>query len=204
MIMAKTTKPKKAAVTAAAPATSDETLLAWASEQAPWRQDALRRHSGAPGHRLSAEEKTAIADRVRHAAGIEAETQPVCTPISAEHLKGAAAGAPPTVLHSLGPVKHLNRLASGQTMKFTANGLTIIFGDNGSGKSGYARIAKKMCRSLTKDALLGTDRNLRLANDKAQDVTIKKLTRKNPTMAAKFAELKRTENDPLAGDPPTG
>ena len=44
----------------------------------------------------------------------------------------------------------------------------------------------------TKDALLGTDRNLRLANDKAQDVTIKKLTRGNPTMAAKFAELKNS------------
>jgi len=43
----------------------------------------------------------------------------------------------------------------------------------------------------TKDALLGTDRNLRLANDKAQDVTIKKLTRKNPTMAAKFEEVKK-------------
>ena len=42
----------------------------------------------------------------------------------------------------------------------------------------------------TKEALLGTDRNLRLANDKAQDVTIKKLTRGNATMAAKFAELK--------------
>ena len=42
----------------------------------------------------------------------------------------------------------------------------------------------------TKDALLGTVRNLRLANDKAQDVTIKKLTRRNPTMAAKFEELK--------------
>lgn len=41
----------------------------------------------------------------------------------------------------------------------------------------------------TKDALLGTERNLRLANDKANGVTIKKLTRKNPTMAAKFQEL---------------
>jgi hypothetical protein len=46
----------------------------------------------------------------------------------------------------------------------------------------------------TKDALLGTDRNLRLANDKAQDVTIKKLTRGNPTMAAKFAELKEPDS----------
>ena len=46
----------------------------------------------------------------------------------------------------------------------------------------------------TKDALLGTDRNLRLANDKAQDVTIKKLTRGNPTMATKFAEIKSQDS----------
>jgi hypothetical protein len=45
----------------------------------------------------------------------------------------------------------------------------------------------------TKEALLGTDRNLRLANDKAQDVTIKKLTRGNPTMAQKFSDLKAGE-----------
>ncbi len=45
----------------------------------------------------------------------------------------------------------------------------------------------------TRDALVGADRNLRLANDKAQDVSIKKLTRGNPTMAAKFAELKKIE-----------
>jgi hypothetical protein len=41
----------------------------------------------------------------------------------------------------------------------------------------------------TKDALLSTSNNLRLANNKAQDVTIKRLTRGNPTMAAKFDEL---------------
>jgi hypothetical protein len=45
----------------------------------------------------------------------------------------------------------------------------------------------------TKEALLGTDRNLRLANDKAQDVSIKKLTRGNPTMAAKFKALRSGE-----------
>jgi len=45
----------------------------------------------------------------------------------------------------------------------------------------------------TKDALLGTERNLRLANDKADDVTIKKLTRGNSTMAAKFEELDNQE-----------
>lgn len=46
----------------------------------------------------------------------------------------------------------------------------------------------------TKEAMLGSERNLRLANDKAQDLTIKKLTRKNPTMKAKFAALKEGEN----------
>ena len=45
----------------------------------------------------------------------------------------------------------------------------------------------------TKDALMGADRNLRLANDKAQDVTVKKLTRRNPTMANKFAELENQD-----------
>ena len=41
----------------------------------------------------------------------------------------------------------------------------------------------------TKDALLGSENNLRLANKKADDLTVKKLTKKNPTMAAKFSEL---------------
>lgn len=41
----------------------------------------------------------------------------------------------------------------------------------------------------TKASLLGTVNNLRLANDKAQDVTLRKLTRGNPTMAAKFSDL---------------
>lgn len=41
-----------------------------------------------------------------------------------------------------------------------------------------------------KDALLGSEKNLKLANDKAQDVSIKKLTKSNPTMKAKFDAVK--------------
>ncbi len=48
----------------------------------------------------------------------------------------------------------------------------------------------------TKDALLSSSRNLRLANDKAQDVTLKRLTRGNPTMAGKFKELKKKTTNP--------
>jgi len=41
----------------------------------------------------------------------------------------------------------------------------------------------------TKDALLGSENNLRLANNKADDLTVKKLTKNNPTMKGKFGEL---------------
>jgi hypothetical protein len=60
------------------------------------------------------------------------------------------------------------------------------------------RLAKDVVRRIdeaikdlekTKEALHKSANNLRLANDKADDLTIKKLTRGNPTMAAKFAEL---------------
>ena len=47
----------------------------------------------------------------------------------------------------------------------------------------------------TKDELLGSENNLRLANDKLQDVSIKKLTKGNPTMQAKFAALKKPNKD---------
>ncbi len=43
----------------------------------------------------------------------------------------------------------------------------------------------------TKDALLSSDNNLRLANQKAEDLTIKRLTHGNPTMKAKFDDLKK-------------
>lgn len=51
----------------------------------------------------------------------------------------------------------------------------------------------------TKDALLGSENNLRLANNKAEDLTVKKLTKNNPTMAAKFDELKKGESDESSG-----
>ena len=45
----------------------------------------------------------------------------------------------------------------------------------------------------TKDSLLGADRNLRLANDKAKEVSVKRLTRNNPTMREKFNSIRKNE-----------
>jgi hypothetical protein len=52
----------------------------------------------------------------------------------------------------------------------------------------------------TKDALLSTSNNLRLANNKAQDVSVKRLTRNNPTMAKKFADARSTGASEPADD----
>jgi hypothetical protein len=62
-------------------------------------------------------------------------------------------------------------------------------------KSKFEDAIKEIEKSITalekvKENLKSSERNLRIANDKAQDVTIKKLTAKNPTMAAKFAEVR--------------
>lgn len=47
----------------------------------------------------------------------------------------------------------------------------------------------------TKDALLSSENNLRLANNKAEELSIKRLTRNNPTMQQKFAELNELNDD---------
>ena len=47
----------------------------------------------------------------------------------------------------------------------------------------------------TKDALLSSVNNLRLANNKAQDLSIKRLTKNNPTMQQKFAELENSREE---------
>lgn len=67
-------------------------------------------------------------------------------------------------------------------------------------QSAIAEIDKTI-KSLekTKAELIGSDNNLRLANNKAQDVSIKKLTRGNPTMAAKFAELDEADSNDNGG-----
>ncbi|WP_454890516.1 AAA family ATPase [Sphingopyxis chilensis] len=130
-------------------------LLEWAAKQPDWTQDALRRHAKAPGFHLDEQEKAAVIARVRHAAGIAQDEDRSCVPLSAEHLALGHAAGPRTLLCSFGPVSNVGRLAKDQQLRFALDGLTLIYGDNGTGKSGYCRIAKKVCRSSTTEDILG-------------------------------------------------
>jgi energy-coupling factor transporter ATP-binding protein EcfA2 len=59
-------------------------------------------------------------------------------------------------LSSIGPTKNISALEETQILKFSNNGLTVIYGDNGSGKSSYSRILKNACLTRgEKPAVIG-------------------------------------------------
>lgn len=69
-------------------------------------------------------------------------------PLSETHIPAGPDATSSVSLLKLGALKNVNRLAQNTTLEFgPAPGLTIIFGDNGTGKSGYARVLKKACRA---------------------------------------------------------
>ena len=136
------------------PNTPLDIILIWSSNRPKWQQDALRRL--ALHGELTDEDLTALRLQIEQTAGFPAEDVSDPVPLAAEHLSEAAGNAPKTVLASLGPVRHVDRLAPDQPpLRFAINGITLIYGANASGKSGYCRIAKQLCRSLSPPKLRG-------------------------------------------------
>ena len=131
-----------------------EELLAWSAGRLPWQQDALRRL--AMQGELTADDLLALRLQIEQAAGLPVEDVPEPVPLAEEHLNQAASNNPRTVLVSLGPVRHVDRLSSDQPpLRFAINGITLVYGANASGKSGYCRIARQLCRSLSPIDLRG-------------------------------------------------
>jgi len=68
-------------------------------------------------------------------------------PLSKEHLPVDPGAGESISLSGIANVAGVNQLATGQTLTFGETGLTIVYGQNGTGKSGYTRILKNACRS---------------------------------------------------------
>ncbi len=131
-----------------------EQLLEWAANRPAWQQDALRRL--ALFGELSEDDLSALCLQIESVAGLPIENATAPLPLAAEHLTEAASNQPKTVFASLGPVLRVDRLADDQPpLRFAVNGVTLIYGANASGKSGYCRIAKQLCRSLSPGELRG-------------------------------------------------
>jgi hypothetical protein len=129
-------------------------LLGWAAEQPDWVKDSLRRIAIAADYSVEQADAECILDNVRAAARADSSVHPMIS-IDASHLGGGFGETRRTVLAQLGPVQNIDRLAGGQKLRMAAVGITLVYGENGSGKSGYTRIAKRLCRSLTADQLRG-------------------------------------------------
>jgi AAA domain len=129
------------------------TLLAWSEALPEWQRDALRRI--AVSDYLSDDDRAAIRARLLHAGGVGQQGDVACTPLTQTDLPTRIGAEPSTILCGIGPVQHVDKLANDQELRCAINGITLNFGDNGAGKSGYARVAKQLCLARVVDELQG-------------------------------------------------
>ena len=112
-------------------------ILAWSADSPNWQKDALRR---------LATQTTLESTEIDELVAICKGDNPA-TPLDAAHLRDPSRDQGEVYLRQVHGVRHVNALAADQRLTLHRVGLTIIYGDNGSGKSGYARILKKACRA---------------------------------------------------------
>lgn len=115
-------------------------ILSWSEDRPLWQRDALRR--------LVVNGELTTKDIGELTALCKDKALPN-EPLAKGHISSHQAGAPPVSLKNIRGVQNVNALAEGQTLSFIPKGVTIVYGDNGAGKSGYVRILKRACRART-------------------------------------------------------
>lgn len=115
-------------------------ILAWSAECPEWQRDALRRLCTKNAlEEADFKELTTLCKSAGEGA----------VPLAAVHIPDPQAASAAVTLRDVHDVEHVNALKAGERLSFDKAGLTVVYGDNGSGKSGYARILKKVCRART-------------------------------------------------------
>lgn len=125
-------------------------ILQWAKQQPAWQQDALRRLFVVGD--LAPADFDALTEICKSKYGLASQS---AEPLSADHVPVSEGGSANAV--ALISVTHqggVNALAANQTVSFGQN-LTIVYGENAAGKSGYTRLLKAACRSRVVEQILG-------------------------------------------------
>ncbi|PPH98268.1 AAA family ATPase [Rathayibacter sp. AY1B7] len=126
--------------------TLNEDLASFLAARPHWQKDVVARFCRS--ETLSAEDVSNIADQ------LIAGTYPVAVNVEAADIPGSTAAGDPVSLVQVSDLRGVNALTGGQTLSFGAAGLTIAFGNNASGKSGYARLIREAVTARVKDAQL--------------------------------------------------
>ena len=125
-------------------------LLDWSVGRPAWQRDALRRL--VLEGELSDEDVRDLTEvcKARHGLAEQLETRP----LTKADLPTRGGSGAPVSLTSIFHHRGVNALAEGQTLTFAPN-LTVVYGDNAAGKTGYIRILKGACRARARETILG-------------------------------------------------
>lgn len=119
-------------------------VLAWAEGLPAWQSDAIRRLVAGP---LSPQDLDDLLALLKAEHGIADPRGRTAMRLSADRIPAASPGGAHVELVAIRDLRHVNAIAENQRLPFAAKGLTVIYGDNGSGKSGYSRVLKRACRA---------------------------------------------------------
>src|SRR5690606_10908670 len=120
-------------------------LLAFAAEREPWQQDMIRRLYVQATLPPQDEEDAFKMLQAWHGL-IARDAAPTPVPLTADSDAHCTPRVEGTIINSLGSIHNCGQLASDQVLHFAVDGITVIYGDNGCGKSSYCRMLKKVCR----------------------------------------------------------
>lgn len=126
-----------------------EDIQNWSRDRPLWQREALRRL--VLNGELSDEDTGALAEICKSGHGLAEQRDTVH--LAKEHVPDQTTGAPVSLV-SIFHHRGVNALAEDQTLKF-GPGLTVVYGDNGAGKTGYIRILKSACRARSPEKILG-------------------------------------------------
>ena len=127
-----------------------EELLDWSRDRPRWQRDALRRL--VVNGELSDDDIRSLSEICKGAHGLSSGDE--ANPLTKQHVPERTAGSPPVSLHSIFHHCGVNALAEDQTLRFGPR-LTVVYGDNAAGKTGYIRILKNACRARGQEKILG-------------------------------------------------
>ena len=125
-------------------------ILHWSPHLPAWQRDALRRLVVVG--ELSDEDLRSLAEICKAEQGL-AEPQEF-VPLAREHVPDEGTAGTSVSLVSIFHHRGVNALAENQTLRFSPR-LTVVYGDNAAGKTGYIRILKTACRARAQEKMLG-------------------------------------------------
>ncbi|GEM_PF-321784 len=131
-------------------------IIFWARKSLPkWQADAVRRLLSAGDRPLSEEDYSEILVLAKQELSILMQpTSLKSIPPSQGTVSGIPSQEVDLRLLSIENVRNVNIIKSDQKQSFAENGITVVYGENGSGKSGYARILKLACQARDKELIL--------------------------------------------------